>query len=954
MRKTLLLFFALLTVCVSGAWAAYGPTAVQTLTVTSANGTFAQGNSNWNRLYTSTATSPKLTISTTTNGSNGNIFKPISNATYALDIRNGFKYQISVSEDYIITGYRVTATAQSVANTITIGEKVTNFAVGVENYVEVSDINASSVPVEKQFQVGQNKDFYANIEVYVKWNPITAASQFSNSKVYTVTNNRGSGASWMVVNNGTSLTVNNPSYAYLKTDGKQQFAFITSSKSGSEQIYLYNVGAGKFLKKNNTLSVTDGDPLTFVSSSYENGSGVAYPIFMKFDDDHVINLNSTGTGVAIDTWGGSWEGSAIDEGNSFAILPAGDYDLTQAIKNLEKGTYVTYEVYYNGSLVDTEEDALAHVDDAPSLSSAKQHGYCTYTYYSDPEMTEELDAIESTTETVYVVAEWDGPFDISDVGSDDMHWYYWKFLNVDTYCYNNSGALAANATKHTDDTGKWAFIGDPYNGIQIINKGAKDGSDNYLVLSSIGNGTIGLHGASDATYTIKTYFPKAATHSSKGAGIAFYAGSYNASNVINQSTGYWSLDNGGVMVVEEVPADYSSNIVSEFASFFVPANVGKYFALTSEGYEELSDDYETYSEACTASEYNTFKADVASYLNLPATGNYLLYNDSKERYLGQESNLAGFTTSNTAATIVKLTNNGDGTFGIQVQGGYIKFPGSSGAGQQLTTITSTTQFTYDIETAGKVKFTYMQAAPWPALTLAMNSSYAIVNQPKSDTTTEWVVTDAPSTINLTLTPAYDKDGNQNTYATLCVPFNITGLTRADSKTVKAYTPTIDGDYAVPGEGATTITAGTPVILIGSDEEATSVTATIGSSYVTSPVAPTSSSVLTGTFADTSIDCTADTGTNYVLGFDPENSNRIGFYHVDNESFGLKANRAYLYIAKGGSVKGFTFGFDRADGIKAMENTSIAHDRPIFNLAGQRMSKMQKGINIVNGKKVVVK
>ena len=27
---------------------------------------------------------------------------------------------------------------------------------------------------------------------------------------------------------------------------------------------------------------------------------------------------------------------------------------------------------------------------------------------------------------------------------------------------------------------------------------------------------------------------------------------------------------------------------------------------------------------------------------------------------------------------------------------------------------------------------------------------------------------------------------------------------------------------------------------------------------------------------------------------------------------------------------------------------------IFNLAGQRLGKMQKGINIVNGKKVIVK
>ena len=34
--------------------------------------------------------------------------------------------------------------------------------------------------------------------------------------------------------------------------------------------------------------------------------------------------------------------------------------------------------------------------------------------------------------------------------------------------------------------------------------------------------------------------------------------------------------------------------------------------------------------------------------------------------------------------------------------------------------------------------------------------------------------------------------------------------------------------------------------------------------------------------------------------------------------------------------------------------SMANGQSIYNLAGQRLSKMQKGINIVNGKKVMVK
>ena len=41
------------------------------------------------------------------------------------------------------------------------------------------------------------------------------------------------------------------------------------------------------------------------------------------------------------------------------------------------------------------------------------------------------------------------------------------------------------------------------------------------------------------------------------------------------------------------------------------------------------------------------------------------------------------------------------------------------------------------------------------------------------------------------------------------------------------------------------------------------------------------------------------------------------------------------------------------GVKDVER-SLTTDQSIYNLAGQRLSKLQKGINIVNSKKVLVK
>lgn len=70
-------------------------------------------------------------------------------------------------------------------------------------------------------------------------------------------------------------------------------------------------------------------------------------------------------------------------------------------------------------------------------------------------------------------------------------------------------------------------------------------------------------------------------------------------------------------------------------------------------------------------------------------------------------------------------------------------------------------------------------------------------------------------------------------------------------------------------------------------------------------------------------------------------------------------KAYLLAEKitGSLVKGFTFKFEdgTATGISTIENGQvIVNSDAIFNLAGQRMGKLQRGINIVNGKKLIVK
>ena len=81
---------------------------------------------------------------------------------------------------------------------------------------------------------------------------------------------------------------------------------------------------------------------------------------------------------------------------------------------------------------------------------------------------------------------------------------------------------------------------------------------------------------------------------------------------------------------------------------------------------------------------------------------------------------------------------------------------------------------------------------------------------------------------------------------------------------------------------------------------------------------------------------------------------VGFYPLTDTNIKIPAGKAYLNLS-GSTVKAFTFVFDDdATGIEETLSNSPLKGENIYNLAGQLIQKMQKGINIVNGKKVMVK
>lgn len=77
----------------------------------------------------------------------------------------------------------------------------------------------------------------------------------------------------------------------------------------------------------------------------------------------------------------------------------------------------------------------------------------------------------------------------------------------------------------------------------------------------------------------------------------------------------------------------------------------------------------------------------------------------------------------------------------------------------------------------------------------------------------------------------------------------------------------------------------------------------------------------------------------------------GYIQKAGENASIKGFRAYFDVTDASEVKAINFEGNDATGIANLKDLKDADDL-IYNIAGQRLQKMQKGINIINGKKVL--
>jgi len=170
------------------------------------------------------------------------------------------------------------------------------------------------------------------------------------------------------------------------------------------------------------------------------------------------------------------------------------------------------------------------------------------------------------------------------------------------------------------------------------------------------------------------------------------------------------------------------------------------------------------------------------------------------------------------------------------------------------------------------------------------------------------------------------------YGTFCAPYAV-----AVPGGVQAYTVSSVVDRILTlDEVAQTIPANTPVVLYA--ENGLTSVESFGIAVSGTPTF----GLLTGVYENTQ----APVGS-YVL---QDIDETVGFYQVaSGKQPTVGANRCYLTVSS--EIKAFFFNEDDATGVNDL-NVDLNANDIIYNLAGQRINKMQKGINIINGKKIL--
>lgn len=583
MKKLLLIVCTLLTLGVGGAWAQ--------ITVSPSTGDYwkngAVSSDAWAPIWKSTVTASDgstpllvMTAGTGINTSNGDIYA----STYTLEVPDG----------YVISSYTLNGTATDGDVTITpSGESATV----ISNGNSLADALAVTVRAQStSFVLAGGHLTSVALSVTVSPTPVIVAmtsagnlpSAYGSFSGQTFTTAEASGMAGVTITASTGLTINEATvnvtnygkcFSLVTAAAATDYTVTMTAPTGYVITGYYLGGSANTSGAVHTLTSADGS-VSVVASAPPYNSPTGPKAF------EVTGLNTNSTYFTINT---------ANKANTL-YLPTFYIYVAKASEVVD----VTYNVMFNGSQVATATVGGNILGNAPALPSSLVKDYCTYTYYSDADCTEEITTLTSGTTTVY--AKCTAPFEAS-TSFNSATWYYLKLKNANypTYVADGTPNVTLPASNAGDRTTQWAFFGNPYDGFTLKNRAA----GNDLVLGSASPADDGSTGG--ATYaTLGTsgsqdyelWYPAYSSSYTNGFFLQTSEGyAINQRSTANMAFWTGGKDAGSTFVVEAAPSD------------------AEYLATLLETYTIAASSLDKPGFPTTAA-YNTFRSAIEAYASI--------------------------------------------------------------------------------------------------------------------------------------------------------------------------------------------------------------------------------------------------------------------------------------------------------------------------------------------------
>ena len=630
-----------------------------------------------------------------------------------------------------------------------------------------------------------------------------------------------------------------------------------------------------------------------------------------------------------------------DSGSNWVFEPANDNAM-----NAAGFITVTYKYEYNDTVLKTVEKAQF----PNSPYAAPEFDFVTFT---NPDGTVSEENKEITLECTINL-----PFNaVADVDSI-KDWYHLKFHATGQYYLYYDDAAEGDVLDATEtsvdamdkDAYSWAFVGNPFDGFKVYNKEAE------MYLNAGDNGAV-------VGATAQDFILTKSSHAENG--FFMQAKDGNKTDRFNRQNGkvaYWGNADAGSTFMVELRDDSQALIdLVKKAQEFIDQQQGEtvgYITANSKGaissaIEEAKAAIGSNNTVILAAQDKLQKALDAAKTIQPEAGKFYYiasampgngYCSGQKMYVNAEGGMQFETAENKMGNIFQFKSAGEGKFYLYnvERDAYLNTNKGHGGGQakvgvqdEAKAVTITNMGKENVVKIVPVGGAMLHAQEWGSRVVAYN-----VDGVNDASAWKIVEVEAESLKDF----AYNLNIDDYKYMTLFLNYSV-----AIPEGVDAYAVTgVADDNELQMDTLTgVVPAQTAVVVYAktAGDYAFKYTATAGD-------AP-AGNCLKGSLLDTYV---KPEGTPYVMTLNANNEVVMGKAKLtDDSKIKNRANKAYLDlpVAAGAAM----YSFNRGEGTTSIDNSQLTIDNAkltIYDITGRRVEKMEKGIYIVNGKKVVIK